>query len=141
MDLSQMLRTRWTMTCIPAPCFRRKVTDGSVLGLLEQFLTAGRDGWEPVPSHGAWQPARRRHPVHLIANVYLDAFDQFMKKRGHRIVRYADDILILCGSRAASENALNVATAGTSKVTFEADSQPQQDHLATRREGIHFPRG
>ena len=31
----------------------------------------------------------------LIANIYLDAFDQFMKDRGHRIVRYADDILIL----------------------------------------------
>ncbi len=32
----------------------------------------------------------------LIANIYLDAFDQEMKRRGHRIVRYADDILILC---------------------------------------------
>jgi hypothetical protein len=31
------------------------------------------------------------------ANVYLDAFDQHMKARGHRIVRYADDILIMCG--------------------------------------------
>ncbi|WP_269520342.1 reverse transcriptase domain-containing protein [Alteromonas sp. BMJM2] len=32
----------------------------------------------------------------LIANIYLDAFDEEMKQRGHRIVRYADDILILC---------------------------------------------
>jgi len=34
-------------------------------------------------------------------------FDQFMKKPGgHRIVRYADDILILVGSRAARKDAL-----------------------------------
>ena len=29
-----------------------------------------------------------------------------MKDRGHRIVRYADDILILCRSKSAAENAL-----------------------------------
>ena len=46
----------------------------------------------------------------LIANLYLDAFDQEMKRRGHRIVRYADDILILCGSDAAARNAEQVAT-------------------------------
>jgi hypothetical protein len=45
----------------------------------------------------------------LVANVYLDAFDQFMKGRGHRIVRYADDILILTRSKSAAHNALTVA--------------------------------
>ena len=39
----------------------------------------------------------------LISNVYLDAFDQEMKRRGHRIVRYADDILILCRTRSAAD--------------------------------------
>ena len=29
----------------------------------------------------------------LIANIYLDAFDQWAMSRGYRIVRYADDIL------------------------------------------------
>ncbi len=33
-----------------------------------------------------------------------------MKSRDHRIVRYADDILILCGSESAAANALKVAT-------------------------------
>ena len=46
----------------------------------------------------------------LIANVYLDAFDQFMKARGHRIVRYADDILILCCSKKGAQNALEQAS-------------------------------
>jgi len=46
----------------------------------------------------------------LLANIYLDAFDQQMKRRNHRIVRYADDILILCVSEQAASNALVKAT-------------------------------
>lgn len=66
--------------------FRRRVTDGSILGLLRLFLQSGimmEDGWQASeqgsPQGGVISP--------LIANVYLDAFDQQMKDRGHRIVR------------------------------------------------------
>ncbi|WP_267886248.1 reverse transcriptase domain-containing protein, partial [Vreelandella aquamarina] len=88
--------------------FRQRITDGSVLSLLRQFLESGvmvgyhlEETELGSPQGGVISP--------LIANVYLDAFDQFMKARGHRIVRYADDILILSGSRAGAENALRVA--------------------------------
>ena len=52
---------------------------------------------------GHWQQTETGSPQGgvispLIANIYLDAFDEEMKQRGHRIVRYADDILILCSS-------------------------------------------
>lgn len=59
----------------------------------------------------------------LIAYVYLDAYDQFTKARGHRIGRYADDILILCSSRAGANNALWVARSyleGELKLTANA---------------------
>lgn len=88
--------------------FRRRIADGSVLGLIRMFLQSGvmlADGWqaseEGSPQGGVISP--------FIANVYLDAFDQQMKERGHRIVRYADDILILTGSKSAAQNALKVA--------------------------------
>ena len=71
----------------------RKVSDGSVLKLIKQFLTAGvmKDGtWEETdigsPQGGVISP--------LLTNIYLDRFDQAMKEKGIRIVRYADDILI-----------------------------------------------
>lgn len=87
----------------------RKVSDGSVLSLVKQFLSSGvmvGDKHEPTlqgsPQGGVISP--------LLANIYLDAFDQEMKRRGHRIVRYADDILILCTSRAGAKHALSVAT-------------------------------
>jgi RNA-directed DNA polymerase len=75
---------------------------------VRNFLKSGvltDDGWQASevgsPQGGVISP--------LLANIYLDAFDQFMKERGHRIVRYADDILILCSSKSAAYNALKQA--------------------------------
>lgn len=88
--------------------FRRRIADGSILDLLRMFLQSGvmtGEGWQASedgsPQGGVISP--------LVANVYLDAFDQFMKGRGHRIVRYADDILIFTRSKSAAHNALTVA--------------------------------
>jgi retron-type reverse transcriptase len=39
----------------------------------------------------------------LLANVYLHNFDQPMIKAGNRLVRYADDFVICCESRAEAE--------------------------------------
>lgn len=116
--------------------FRRKVTDGSILSLLRQFLTSGvMIGFEYMdtdlgsPQGGVISP--------LIANVYLDNFDQWTKSRGHRIIRYADDILILCQSKSGADNALRVATdylEGTLKLTVNK----KKTHIAHSDEGIHY---
>lgn len=89
--------------------FRKRIKDGSILGLLEKFLKSG------VMTGAGWQASETGSPQGgvispLIANVYLDAFDQFMMSRGHRIVRYADDILILSLSKKGAENALQQAS-------------------------------
>jgi group II intron reverse transcriptase/maturase len=106
MDLSKCFDTLDHELIIQS--FRRRVSDGSILWLLRLFLQSGimtTDGWresrQGSPQGGVISP--------LIANVYLDAFDQQMKERGHRIVRYADDILILSCSKKGAENALQVA--------------------------------
>lgn len=89
--------------------FRQRIADGSILQLLQLFLKSG------VMSDGGWRESEVGSPQGgvispLIANVYLDAFDQEMKRRGHRIVRYADDTVILKKSKSAAENALLQAT-------------------------------
>jgi len=89
--------------------FRKRIADGSILSLLEKFLKSG------VMVRGEWRASEVGSPQGgvispLIANVYLDSFDQFMKERGHRIIRYADDILILCQSKRAAINALTKAS-------------------------------
>ncbi len=42
----------------------------------------------------------------LLANLYLHPLDQLMERSGYRMVRYADDFVILCASREAAEAAL-----------------------------------
>lgn len=87
---------------------RRRVTDGSILALVEMFLTSG------VMNEGVWEATELGSPQGgvvspLIANIYLDTFDQEMMRRGYRIVRYADDILILCRSKRSAAHAMSVA--------------------------------
>ena len=73
----------------------------------------------------------------LIANIYLDVFDQEIKRLNHRIVRYADDILILCCSKTTAEKARKVASdilEGTLKLTVNE----KKNHIAHSDEGIKF---
>lgn len=88
---------------------RKRITDGSILNLIDMFLKSGVMiglNWEESelgsPQGGVISP--------LLANIYLDEFDQEMMRRKHRIVRYADDILIFCTSKSGAENALKVAS-------------------------------
>lgn len=46
----------------------------------------------------------------LISNIYLNYFDQKMKAKGIRIVRYANDILIFAKDKQTAGNYRAVAT-------------------------------
>jgi RNA-directed DNA polymerase len=46
----------------------------------------------------------------LICNIYLDYFDQKMKSKGIRIIRYADDILIFARTKQEAGNYKAYAT-------------------------------
>jgi group II intron reverse transcriptase/maturase len=115
---------------------RERVADGSLLGLVRQFLQSGvmtGEGWEKVeegsPQGGVISP--------LLANIYLDAFDQEMKSRGHRIVRYADDILILTRSKSAAENALKQASRYLEE-ELKLTVNPQKTEVVNSRDGVRF---
>ena len=42
----------------------------------------------------------------VLANILLNELDQELTRRGHRFVRYADDMMIFCGSKKAAYHAL-----------------------------------
>ncbi len=115
---------------------KKRVRDGSVLKLINQFLKSGVvvDGHKQATESGSPQGGVISP---LIANIYLDAFDQEMKRRGHRIVRYADDILILCRSRAGAENALNQAMKILER-ELKLEVNPRKTHIAHSDEGVKF---
>jgi group II intron reverse transcriptase/maturase len=87
------------------------VRDKAVLRLIGKFLRAGvvmPDGvtvssTEGTPQGGPLSP--------LLANIYLDALDKELEKRGLRFARYADDCNIYVKSAAAAEHALESLTA------------------------------
>ena len=47
----------------------------------------------------------------LLANLYLHPLDQLLRASGYRLVRYADDFVVLCGSYAAAVEALELIKA------------------------------
>lgn len=51
-----------------------------------------------VPQGGPLSP--------LLSNVMLNELDQELKRRGHRFVRYADDLVILCKSKRSAYRTL-----------------------------------
>ena len=75
-----------------------RISDGAVLELIGNFLKQdvlhGMQSWTPTggtPQGAVISP--------LLANVYLHPLDVLMKEGGYRMVRYADDFVILCNSR------------------------------------------
>jgi RNA-directed DNA polymerase len=71
------------------------IRDKRVLGLIGKYLRAGAmtegvvvQSEEGTPQGGPLSP--------LLANIYLDALDRELERRGHRFSRYADD----CAPRA-----------------------------------------
>ncbi len=83
----------------------RTVKDGRVVSLIHKYLNAGvviRNKFEEtiigVPQGGPLSP--------LLSNVMLNELDKELEKRGHRFVRYADDLVILCRSKRSAERTL-----------------------------------
>ena len=84
-----------------------KVSDGRVLSLIGRFLTQGvMEGlslWTPeqgTPQGAVISP--------LLSNIYLDSLDHLMASRGWRMVRYADDFVILCHTAGEAAEAMTV---------------------------------
>jgi group II intron reverse transcriptase/maturase len=83
----------------------RTIKDGRVISLIHKFLNAGvmvggrvEDSEKGVPQGSPLSP--------LLGNIMLHELDKELTKRGHKFVRYADDILILCKSHRAAERTM-----------------------------------
>lgn len=82
-----------------------RVSDGRLLQLIEAFLQQdiihGLQRWTPTagtPQGAVVSP--------LLANIYLHELDVQMRERGYRMVRYADDFVVLCRTAEEAQAAL-----------------------------------
>nr|WP_252863381.1 group II intron reverse transcriptase/maturase [Paenibacillus riograndensis] len=98
-DLSQYFDTlnhEWLMNLL-----RKQIQDHRVTDLIKKYLKSGvmENGVhgkteEGSPQGGPLSP--------LLANIYLNEFDQEMSSRGVKVIRYADDIVVLAKSKRAA---------------------------------------
>ena len=84
---------------------RERVSDSGVLRLVQRFLEQGvMDGLrEWTPTAGTPQGAVISP---LLANLYLNPLDHLLADAGYVMIRYADDFVIMCRSRAEADQAL-----------------------------------
>jgi RNA-directed DNA polymerase len=85
---------------------QQRIADGKVLRLLEQCLQAG-----VMAELNRWEPSEQGTPQGavispLLANLYLNPLDHEMARRGWQMVRYADDLVVLCRSQSEAQRVL-----------------------------------
>ena len=88
---------------------RRDIKDERVIQWIKRYLKSGvmengvvMETEEGSPQGGNISP--------LLANIYLNEFDQEYEKRGVKFVRYADDIVLLAKSDRAAKRLLETST-------------------------------
>jgi CRISPR-associated protein Cas1 len=72
----------------------------------------------------------------LLANLYLDALDEELEGKGVRIVRYADDFVVLCKSEAKAE-----ATLSRTAVLLKERGlklEPEKTQIVSFDKGLRF---
>lgn len=102
---------------------REQVKDERVIQLIKKFLKAG------VMENGVIMPTEEGSPQGgnispLLANIYLNKFDQLMIERGVKEIRYADDIILLAKTPRAAQRIMDNARdflEGKLKLTMNAD--------------------
>jgi len=113
-----------------------RISDGRLLELIEAFvhqdIVQGMERWTPTggtPQGAVISP--------LLANIYLHPLDCQIKQRGYRMVRYADDFVVLCRSAEQAQAALAEvkAWAGANGLSLNAEKTHVGD---CRQEGQGF---
>jgi RNA-directed DNA polymerase len=113
-----------------------KIADSRVLELIERFLTAGvMEGvqrWEAekgAPQGAVMSP--------LLANIYLNPLDWLMQRAGMEMVRYADDLVVLCRDPQNAQRAMEMIQQWMGEAGLELNHQKSRVIDLTIR-GSHF---
>lgn len=120
---------------------QRRISDRRMLKLLRKWLRAGvmeegrvRKATSGTPQGGVISP--------LLANVYLDALDEAWERACRhlgRLVRYADDFVVLCRKRSQAEAALRQIREILEKLGLELHPQKTRlVELGLGKEGFCF---
>lgn len=87
-----------------------RIGDKTLLKLIGKFLRAGmlKDG---LVSQGVKGMPQGSPLSPLLSNIILDELDKELEVRGHRFVRYADDLIVMVKSEPSAKRVLSSLTA------------------------------
>ena len=88
---------------------RQDIKDKRLIELIKKYLKSGvmENGIVMKTDEGSPQGGNLSP---LLANIYLDKFDKEFEGRGVKVIRYADDIILLAKSIRAAERLLGTST-------------------------------
>lgn len=88
---------------------REDIKDRRLIELIKRYLKSGvmENGIVMKTEEGSPQGGNLSP---LLANIYLDKFDKEFERRGVKVIRYADDIILLAKSIRAAERLLRTST-------------------------------
>jgi RNA-directed DNA polymerase len=111
-----------------------KVSDGTLLDLLQRFLDQnileGMQRWTPltgVPQGSVLSP--------LLSNLYLHPLDRVARQAGYRMVRYCDDLVLLCRTQTEAEAALAIVQDWTAQHGLRL--HPEKTRIVDSSRGGH----
>ena len=114
-----------------------EVADGNILDLIKKFLQAG------VMEEGRVKPTSKGVPQGgvispLLSNIVLNHLDWVLEQHGYKFVRYADDFVVLCETKAqAGKGAGGGAALYRGRPWTQAESR--EDHDYNVWSGIYLP--
>jgi len=113
-----------------------EISDGRVLALIRVILRSG------VLEGGCWQPTLTGVPQGGVAsplwsNIFLTPFDRVMTEAGYVMVRWADDFVVLCRTRAEANRALVFARRFL-HTELGVELHPQKTRVVHVRQGFEF---
>ena len=116
----------------------QRISDGELLDVIRLFLKQevmdGMESWTPTggtPQGAVLSP--------LLANIYLHPLDRLITEAGMKMVRYADDFVILCENEERAQEALKHVREWT--VANGLTLHPDKTHLgdcSQRGRGFEF---
>ncbi|MBK8906690.1 MAG: CRISPR-associated endonuclease Cas1 [Rhodospirillales bacterium] len=104
------------------------VDDERLIDLIELWLEGFDEDGVGIPQGSPISP--------LLANLYLDAVDERIERRGVRLVRYADDFVLLCRSESRAAGALERMAALLAEHGLEL--HPEKTRIVRFENGFTF---
>ncbi|MBK9316283.1 MAG: hypothetical protein IPM55_18875 [Acidobacteria bacterium] len=111
------------------------VSEPRIVNLIEQWIRAQvYDGHQLARMEKGLPQGAPISP--MLANLYLDRFDEQMLAGGQRLIRFADDFLVLCKSKPRAEQALKLTSRMLEELRLALN--PEKTRITSFTDGFKF---